>query len=242
MIHRRFALLLLIVCIGCEKPGAGPVRSGAEGPQVRATVLTVRTITEPEKKTRTHAIVITNERARSLHEVDFWRLFDVGGDRIVFVDDIAKTTRERTVAELAREKSRALAGNLPGHYPRATIVATDERKPILGVEARKHVIEAGGYRRELWMADHPAIPETLFAKMVTSEATSTPLAPMTRAVEEELMTLRGFPLVDRSVVTYGETTMIVERSVVGIAQKPVAEALVTLPADYRDLTPREKKK
>jgi hypothetical protein len=241
VIHRSLALLLLIVCIGCKKPGTGTVRP-AEGPQVRATVLTIRTTSEPEKSTRSHAIVITNERARSLHEQDLWRLYHLNDDRVAFVDEIAKTTRERSVAELAREKTRALAGDLPAHYPRARFVVTDERKPILGVQARKHVIEAGGYRRELWVADHQAIPDTLFAKMVTTEAATTPLAPMMRTVDEALMKLRGFPLVDRTEVTYGETKMVVERAVVGIEQKPVAEALVTLPDDYRDLTPREKKK
>lgn len=241
MIHRSLALLLLIVCIGCKKPGTTPVRP-AEGPQVRATVLTIRTTTEPEKSTRNHTIVITNDRARSLHEQDLWRLYNLNDDRVVFVDDIAKTTRERTVADLTREKTRALAGTLPPHYPRARFVVTDERKPILGVQARKHVIEAGGYRRELWVADHQAIPDTLFAKMTATESATTPLAPMMRTVDESLMKLRGFPLIDRTEVTYGDSKMVVERAVVGIAQKPVPEALVTLPDDYRDLTPREKKK
>lgn len=242
MTHRRLALLLLIVCIGCKKPGTGPVRPADEGPQVRATVVTIRTTTEPGKVTRNHALVITNERARSLHEQDLWRLYNLSDDRVVLIDDIAKTTRERTVAELSREKTRALAGKLPSHYPRARFVITDERKPILGVQARKHVVEANGYRRELWIADHDAIPETLFAKMVATEPATTPLAPMMRSVDEAMMKLRGFPLVDRTEVTYGESKLVVERSVIGIEQKPVAEALVSLPNDYRDLTPREKKK
>lgn len=232
------------MCIGCGKPGQDSARQGAQGPQgpqgpqVRATVVTIRTTSEPEKSTRNHAVVITNDRARSLHEQDLWRLFNLNDDRVVFVDDIAKTTRERTVTELSNERMRALAGELPSHYPRARFVVTDERKPLLGVQARKHVIEAGGYRRELWIADHQAIPDTLFSKMVSTETTTSPLAPMMRSVEEALMKLRGFPLVDRIEVTYGETKRVVERSVVGIEQKQVPEALVTLPDDYRDLTPR----
>lgn len=241
MIHPRLGLLLLFVCIGCQKPATPPVRTTG-GPQVQATVITIRTTIEPEKTSRQHAIVATADHARSTQEQDLWRLFQLGDDRVVFVDDVAKTVRERSLEVLRQEKKQSLSGNLPPHYPRARLVVTEERRTILGVEARKHVIESGSYRRELWIAEHPAIPSSLFANMVVSARATTPLAPMMRSVEEALMQVRGFPLVDRTEMTWGDTRKVIERAVVRIEKKPVPAALLDPPDDYRALTPIAKRK
>ena len=241
MTHRRLALLLLLVSLGCQKPATSPARTTG-GPQVRATVITIRTSLAPEGTSQLHTIVVAGDRARSTQEHDLWRLFQFDQERVVLVDDIGKTVRERTLAEMRQEKGRALASNLPPHYPRLELVATDERRVILGVEARKHVIESGTYRRELWIAEHRAIPPSLFAMMVATSPATTPLAPMMRGVEEALAQVRGFPLVDRTEVTWGDTRKVIERTVVGIEQKDVPESLIRPPADYRNLTPVAKRK
>ena len=241
MIQRRLSIALLLLCIGCEKPARESARPGAAGPQVRGIVVTVRTTSEPEKRAQLSSIIVAGDRARDTRQQDHWRLYDLAGDRIIFVDDIARTTLEKSLATVVAEKRRTLAGSLPAHYPRPRFVATDERRQLAGVSARKHVIESGTYRRELWIAEHPAIPPELFAMMVASESASTPLAPMARAVDEALMQVRGFPLLDRTELTYGEKKIVIERAVTSVIQRNVAESLLTAPREYRDLTPREKK-
>ena len=62
---------------------------------------------------------------------------------------------------------------------------------------------------------------------------------MMRTVDEELLRTRGYPLADRSEVPLDKTRSVVERTVVGIASRPVPEAMLTIPRGYRDLTPKQ---
>jgi hypothetical protein len=61
---------------------------------------------------------------------------------------------------------------------------------------------------------------------------------MMRAVDEALLSARGFPLIDRAEITYGKQKMVVERTVTAIEKKQVAENALTVPRDYKDLTPK----
>ena len=74
--------------------------------------------------------------------------------------------------------------------------------------------------------------------MHMSEPPSSPLAPMMLAVDDELAEMRGFPLLDRTVVPFGKTNLVVEHTVTSIAQRDVPESLLQVPRGYRDLTPR----
>jgi hypothetical protein len=57
--------------------------------------------------------------------------------------------------------------------------------------------------------------------MQASTPRSSPLAGISRAADEALMTVQGFPLLDHAEVLYGNKKMVVERSVVSIEMKDV---------------------
>lgn len=213
--------------------------SDAAGPQVRATVVTIRTTIAPDKSFN-QTLVIAGDRARSTGEHETWRLFDTKADTVTFVDDVEKTFRTEPFASIVKTRGATLAAALPAHYPRAKLVRTSERKTFLGANAQQVVIQSGAYRRELWLGEHPQIPRGLFAMMHASDTPSSPLAPMMRAVDEVLVRERGFPLSDRTEVPLGNGKLVVERTVTGIVQKEVPESLLALPKDYRDVTPKPK--
>jgi hypothetical protein len=236
---KRVAFLLFAICAAC-KPSQQqqPSKPAAAEPQLRATVVTIRTAVEPEKKTFTHTIVIAGDRARSTGEHETWRLYDTKAETVTFVDDVEKTTRTEPLKSIVARRTATMRAPLPAHYARAELRRTKERKPLLGVSAEKMVIESGAYKRELWIGEHPSIPRNLFAMMHASEPLTTPLAPMMRTVDEALLATRGFPLADRTTVPSGEGNVIVERTVTGVAPQQVAQTIVALPKGYRDVTPK----
>lgn len=233
----RVLLLLLAISVACKPAEKQPAAKPGAGPQFTATVLSVRTTVEPGNTVTNHEIVIANGRARSTGEQDVWRLFDTKANTVTTVDDVEKTYRTEQLPSLLNRRRAALAAAIPPHYPRATLTR-GERKPFLGASAQQHVITIGGYRRELWIADHPQIPDELFAMMIAGDAPSSPLAPIMRRVDEELLRVRGFPLADRAEVAFGDRKHVIERTVTGIASRAVPEALLTIPRDYEDKTPK----
>jgi hypothetical protein len=239
-VSRRLAVIVFALCISCKQqaPQQATKTSAAAGPQTRATVVTIRTTVEPEKKTLTQTLVIANDRARNTSEVDQWRLFDTKAETITFVDDLAKTIRVEKMQEAAKRHRAALAAALPATYPRPHARRTGVKKALQGVNAEQIVVEHGGYKRELWMGEHPSIPHELFAMMQTSDRPASPVAPMMRGVEEVLLTARGFPLVDRTEVTYGNQKMVIERAVVSVEQREVAQSALSIPNEYKDVTPK----
>jgi hypothetical protein len=236
---RRFALLLLALCAGC-KPSQpqSAAKPAAAGPQVRATVVTVRTTVQPENKTFTQTIVMAGDRARSTGEQETWRLYDTKANTVTFVDAIEKTVRTESMASLVARRTAALRAPLPAHFDPAKVARTAERKTLHGVLATQVLITSGAYRRELWFGAHQQIPPGLFGMMHASEPLASPLAPMMRSVDEALLSIRGFPLADRTEVPSLEGNVIVERSVTSIAQQQVAEDVVAVPKGYRDVTPK----
>jgi hypothetical protein len=232
---QRLAFLLIAVCISC-KPAQPPPKPAAAGPQVPATVVTIRTTIQPEKKTYTHTIVIAGDLARSTGEHDTWRLFDTKAKTVTFVDDVERTIRTQAFPAIVQERSATNAAALPPHYPRAAFARSAEHRVIHGANAEKVTITSGAYTRELWIAEDPSIPRDLFAMMHASETPSSPLAPMMRDVDRELVSERGFPLVDRTTVPVGRGLLVVERTVIGIAQRDVPESLMAFPRGYEDRT------
>jgi hypothetical protein len=238
----RYALTVVavLVCLSCKQqaPQQQTKKSAAAGPQTRATVVTIRTTVTPGDKTLNQTLVIANDRARNTSEIDAWRLFDTKAETITFVDDVAKTIRIEKMDDAAKRHRAALAGAIPPHYPRLRASRTGTKKPLQGVSAEQFVVQHGGYKRELWVAEHPSIPRGLFAMMQASERPASPLAPMMRGVDEALLATRGFPLVDRTEVAYGNQKMVIERAVVSIEQRDVAEAALAAPRGYEDVTPK----
>ena len=225
-------LLLLVVCIACKPAPPPPKKTAAAGPQVRATVITIRTTVD--KRTIDQALVIADGRARFTAENDTWRLFDTKKNTVTFVDDLEKTIRTEPLASILARRRTANAATIPLELSPARFARTNEKKVLQGVNAQRSVIETGAYRRELWLAEHPSIPSGLFAMMHVSEKQSSPLAPMMGAVDAALAAERGFPLLDRA--TLGDD-VIIERAVTAIAQRDVPESVIVLPKDYKDVTP-----
>ena len=225
--------LLLILALGCERPTHLPTQAE---PRIRATVVTIQTTLQPQNKTFTHSVVIAGGKARSSDDVDSWRLFDLQNKRVTFVDDVAKTYRDTPLAALAEARHNELAAPLPVPLPRAEYLATGAKRVLLGVEASEHLVRLGGYQRHLWIGKHRALPDDLFAMCEASTPRSSPFAGITRAADEALMTVQGFPMLDHAELTYGNKKMIVERSVTAIEQKDVPQSWLIIGRDYKDVT------
>lgn len=236
----RFTKTLLLstaILVACKPTAPPPAAPKPAGPTVRATVVTIRTTTKPENRTQTRTIIIAGDRARDTGEHDVWRLYDTKANTVTFVDEIAGTVRTEALNTLIARRRPILAGALPPHYPRVKVTRPGTKRPMQGVTAELLVIESGGYKRELWIAEHPAIPSGLFAMITASDPPTQPLAPMMRAVDEALVGARGFPLADHAEVPVSKDTLIVDRVVIGIAQKDVPQALVEVPSGYREIRP-----
>jgi len=233
----RALLLLLAISVACKPAGKQPAdaKPGA-GPQFTATVVSIRATSEPEKKSTNHEIVIANGRARDLSRLDVWELYDTKAGTVTVVNDLAKSYRVHPLPALLQRQQAALAASIPPHYPHAKL-SRGASKPLLGVPAQQHVVEVGEYRRELWLAEHPSIPENLFAMMLAATAPSSRLEPMMRAAESELLQAKGFPLVDRTEIALGEQKLVYDRTVTAVGQRQVAEALLQVPKGYKDEKP-----
>lgn len=238
MSYRFLAPLLLLIAFAACRPAPDGPPTPQRGPQIRATVVTVRTASEPDSRSHEYAIIIAGDRARSTGDHDVWRLFDTKAQTVTFVDDIGRTVRTESMETILKRRRTTTAGPLPPHYPTPRIARSGETREIHGVPAEQTVIASGSYRRDLWFGEHPAIPRGLFGMMYASDPPTSPLAPMMRAVDEALIGLPGFPLLDRTEVPYGPSKLVVDRTVTAIAQRDISEALFTVPADYLDLTPK----
>jgi hypothetical protein len=211
---------------------AKPVPKVAAEPKVRATVVTIRTTLTPENRTWTHALMISKNVARSGDEVDVWRLFDVGKKQVTFVDDIAKTYRTESLAALTDQHRKAFAQRADD-LPRAQWSATDEKRNVQGVEAMQSLVKMGAYQRQLWIAKHPLIPEELFAMMRASDPAPSPIAGVATAVDDALLAVRGFPMIDRGELPFGNKKLVVDHEVVKIEQKDVPASWFVVPAGYQ---------
>ncbi len=228
--------LLMVLLLSCnrERPARQQVR---REPAVQATVVTIRTTIQPANKTFVHSLVIGSDRARSGDEVDRWRLFDWKNSRVTFVDDIAKTVRTETIVALTENLRQSTARELPPGFPRIAVVTTGTGKVILESQAAQIVLRSGTYVRELWIAEHPAIPPGLFAMMIASTPSASPLSGMMKSADEALLATTGFPLVDHAEIAYGDKKLSIDRDVVKIERRAVPQSWLNVPRSYRDLTP-----
>lgn len=154
---RRKGLILTLIAFAACKAEVKRVAAPAV-PQVRATVITIETKIQPDNRAFTHAIVIAGDKARSLDEIDRWRLFDLKANTVTLIDDIAHST---TAAPAAHSDS---------------IEQSRETKPLQGVNATLWTSKKGGYVHQLWIGNHPAIPPQLFSMMSGVKAQGFPLA------------------------------------------------------------------
>ena len=228
--------VLLVLLSSCNRErGARQLIRGE--PAVQATVVTIRTTIQPDNKTFVHSLVIGPGRARSGDEVDRWRLFDWKNSRVTLVDDIAKTCRTETMPILRENLRQSALRELPPGFPRIEVVKTGTRRVILELPATQIVLRAGTYVRELWIAEHPAIPSGLFAMMIASTPAASPLSGMMKSADKELLATSGFPLADHAEITYADKKLSVDRDVVKIGKRAVPRSWLNVPSSYRDLTP-----
>jgi len=233
----RLLLAIALLFVACNKPPAPPSVAKKNEPTVRATVVTIQTTIQPANKSYSHEIVIANNRARSTDEADQWRLFDFARKRVTYVDDIAHTVRVQSFADAIAARRAAVAHPLPDGMPRAQFVVTNAQKTLQGIPTKQSLIRLGAYQRELWIGSHPLIPRGLFALLQASEPPSSPLAGITRAADEALMEVQGFPLADHAELPYENKKLVVDNTVVQIEQREVPAALLTVNGKYSELKP-----
>jgi len=231
-------LLALGILFACNKPPAPatPVAKKNE-PTIRATVVTIQTTIQPGNKTYSHEIVIANNRARSTDEADQWRLFDFAQKQVTFVDDVAHTVRVQSFADAIASRRAAVAHPVPDGMPRAQFTVTNAQKTLQGVATKQSVIRLGNYQRELWIGSHPLIPRGLFAMLQASEPASSPLAGITRAADEALLEVQGFPLADHAELPYENKKIVVDNVVTKIEQRDVPTELLTVTSKYAEVKP-----
>jgi hypothetical protein len=231
-----FLLALALLC-SCSKPPAATAIAKQNGPTIRAMVVTIQTTIQPANKTYSHEIVIANNLARSTDEADQWRLFDFAQKRVTYVDDIAHTVRVQSFADAIASRRAAVARPVPDGLPRAQFVVTNAQKTLQGVATKQSVIRLGAYQRELWIGSHPLIPRGLFAMLQASEPASSPLAGITRAADEALIEVQGFPLADHAELPYENKKMVVDHTVMKIEQRDVPATLLAVNGKYADVKP-----
>jgi|GEM_PF-5733299 len=196
LVRRKGLALILLAFAACK---AEVKRAPAAAvPQVRATVITIETKIQPDNKTFTHTIVIAGDKARSLEEIDQWRLFDLKANTVTLVDEIAKAYRTQPLAP-ARDKH--------------DLDATRETKPLQGVNATLWTERKGGYVRQLWIGNHPAIPPQLFSMMSGVPA-------------------QGFPLAEHAELPYLNKKLVVDKTVTRIESKNVPASLFAIGRAY----------
>ena len=204
-------------------------------PQIRATVITIRTTLQPSNRTFIHEVVIADGRARSMNEIDSWRLIDLNQNTVTFVDDITRSYRRESIRSLVGRRRAALASSLPDEIPRAQFISTGAKREMQGVTAVQSLIRSGAYQRELWVANHPAIPSNLYAALYATEPVSSPIAAMMKDVDEAMLNMRGFPLADHAELPFGKTKMIVDRTVLRIDQRNVPQSWLNVREGYRGI-------
>lgn len=237
---KRLFSILLVFCIACKAPSAKrepePVTTKTGGPKVHATVLTIESKLQPGNRTLVHTLTVAGDRARSDDELDSWRLFDLKENRVIFVDDIARTYRVEPYPTLLARRRAVDDGALPEGLPAAKFATTSMKRTLQGIETTQSLLTLGAYRRELWIGTHPSIPAQLFAMMIGSDSRSAQLAGLARNAESAMLDLRGFPLAEHAELAFDDNQkLVLDRAVTQIVQKDVAAALVNVPSDYKQI-------
>ena len=227
----RLAIVCWLALVACKPAADATSKKAAGTPGIPATVITIRTVTQPSNRTAVHDVVVAGNKVRTSEDLDTWRLIDLAARNVTFVDSIAKSYETLPLQQPAQAPAAAASGGV------ATFAVTDNRRVVHGVVAVQSLITLGAYRRELWVAAHPLIPAQLFAAMQSSSA-SERRDPITRDLERALATVSGFPMIDHAELPFGQKKMVVDRSVVKIERRNVPAGWFTIPAAYEDTTPK----
>ncbi len=203
-------------------------------PKIRATLVTIRTTTQPSNKVFNHVLIIANGKARSGDEVDVWHLYEPQQGRVITIDEIGKTHRVHTVAALTAARRKSEEAGSTQTLLQARIADAGQSRVHFGIQVRQWLITAGDYRRELWIGTHPQIPARLYATIYGTRLSESNTAGINSLVDRQLTALDGFPMIDRAEMPIGTSTMIVERTVTKIEQKDVPRSWLEVPKGSRN--------
>jgi hypothetical protein len=222
-----------VLFTGCDpKPDAQQRRL----PTVPATVLSIR-MSIPGERASVYLVAMHDQKVRIGSEADRWRLFDLRNRSITFVDDVGRTFRTRTMADLLRDRSALMARDLPAGVPLARVEPIAGAKTVAGIPASGFRITVGGYERELWISQRVLFSPDFLSMYLASESIGTPFAAVMRDAYRSLGTMRGFPVHDHSEMPWGEGRLVIERTVTSQEQRNVPAVWFEIPPGYRDLTP-----
>ena len=234
----RWLALLFLAVAACKRPGQqlknAARATGIAGPQIAATMVTIRTTFQPANKTTTTTIAIANDRARDLDEIGEWRLYDLANDRVIFVNEFAKSFRYETIPSLRARYEYAATAPLNDKIVPATFSSTGARRDIAGTPATQSIVRLGGYQRQIWFGSHPQIPPQLYSLMILSRRPSAD-APITEGVDNALFNARGFPLAEHTELPFANTKIVIDREVVKVDRRTVAASIFEIPRGYKEI-------
>lgn len=232
LVRRETLIALLLLAGGCRPGAAPPAQEAKRQPSVDGRIVAVQSTLPDTNRVIQHEVVEANGLVRSTDEVDRWRLIDVKGSKVIFVDDIAATQREMSLAELRERKQRLSQGSIPSWYPQPVFRKTGEARTILGREADQYILQVGGFTRELWISREPLLGADYMALRFGSDEPGGPAPAALARIHLELMELQGFPLIDRISMPVGQTTWGVAREVRAIREGAIARSLFEIPREY----------
>jgi hypothetical protein len=220
---------------GC--PQRAEERSASPGGRIDARVLTIQTVTSPEERQAAREVLVAGNHVRLTDEQDRWRLFDLEQPSVSIIDEIAQTYQVHTLAELLERKRELARGEVPPNFPAVNVVSTGRTMEIGGITAQEHLVTMGSFRRELWLSSEPLIDSDFFRLLIATEPIGGNYPAAMARAHLRLVELEGFPVLDRIVTTYGQKSLSIERRLSSIEQRQVDRSLLTLPADFQNVTP-----
>lgn len=228
--RETLTVMLALAALACAERRSADAPRPADATQ--GIVIRVRT-TVPEQNRSFHDHIISaGGVVRPLGELDRWRLLDFENGRVTWVDSITRTTRTASLDELWSEKKRVASGNIPASYPTATVRRTGQTQIILGQPTEQFLIEAGGFRRELWITTRPLLGKTYMALRFGSEQTAGNNPAALARIQLALMQLEGFPMLDSITFQVGEETWGITREVEAITETELSRSQLEVPEDY----------
>lgn len=209
------------------------------GQRVNADVVVIREFLPVEKTAFSYLIAHSAGKVRLGNETDKWRLIDLKEQKVTFVDETSRSYQTESLATLRNSTRISVSRPLPQPFVPLNIARTSDSSTIAGRESVKHVIEGGGYRRELWLSTKPLLDPALYGAMLASETLSEPLAGLMREVTPRLMAQQGFPLRDESELVYGDKKLSVTRTVSEIGRRQLPASLFSIPQGFEDRSVKE---
>lgn len=216
----------------CRSDSAPQAQQGTRAPTVKGTILTIQSTLSGQNRVLQHEVLEADGLVRSLDEVDRWRLIDLKNSRVIFVDDIAATQREMTLAELRDRKERLSRGSVPDWYPPGTFRKTGKSRRILNHVTDQYLIQVGEFTRELWVTREPILGPDYMALRFGSDEPGGPAPAALARIQLQLMALQGFPLADTINMPVGKSTWGVAREVKAIQEGAISRSRFVIPEEY----------